>query len=275
MKLSLRCAFLGLFQCLVLMLTLCCQQAVAANPLRIVTENMPPYNYQDDSGKVSGPSAEVVHELLKSMNLTVKMEVYPWARAYREATNAPNVLIFSIVRTPQREDDFHWLSGIGPIDIQLFGSADDDITDCQAGNSARFDDLNRAANRTIGLLRQSSQLNFIKSHQDIQATDLVVGKSYEDLYKMHQRGRIDFFLAPGFLVHYLNNKLNTPSQHLPTSYYTIPSKHQRKLYLAFSKNTPMQTVNKFKTALEKLHQSGKVAQIFDKFHAQLVAKNTL
>ncbi|MFT4927496.1 MAG: polar amino acid transport system substrate-binding protein [Phenylobacterium sp.] len=260
-----------------LMLLSCCLpiQAIQAEqyPLRIVTENMPPYNYQDQNGELVGPSTEVVNALLKTLGLSVAIEVHPWARAYKEATSAPNVMIYSIIKHPERVADFHWLSPIGPIDLQVFSAPGSGLDE--------LDDLDHIGDHSFGILRKSSLMSFIKNHhinhsnRDINHShhqcdkQLLIGKSYEHLYKMHQKGRIDLFMAPGFLVRHLNHKFKIPPQLQPKSIYTFPSNEQRKLYLAFSKATPASTVLRFETALQQLHKNGRVAQIFDHFNAGL------
>ena len=74
----------------------------AAAPLTVVTEEFPPYSYAQ-GGKLTGYSVEVVRAALGGAGLDYSMTIYPWARAYQIGRAQPNVLIFSIVRTPERE----------------------------------------------------------------------------------------------------------------------------------------------------------------------------
>ncbi len=239
---------------------------ILAQPLRIVTENMPPYNYQTNKGKLSGPSTEVVRALLKSLKLKTQIEVLPWARAYKLATTEPDVMIFSIIRSPAREPLFHWLEGIGPIDIQVFAMPD-------AGISS-LNNLNTLEDLTLGILRDSSQIDFIKDRYSIPEHNIIAGKSYEQLYRMNQRGRVNLFAAPALLSTYLNHKLNTKVSQQPISVYTIPSTKQRKLHLAFSKATSLDTVAQFRKALATMQQNGEVKQIFANFQAHWATRHT-
>ncbi|MFT5164104.1 MAG: polar amino acid transport system substrate-binding protein, partial [Alteromonadaceae bacterium] len=207
----------------------CSPLMLQAEPLRVVSENMPPYNYRTTEGQLSGPSTEVVRALLASLKISSKIEVMPWARAYKVALTEPNVLIFSIVRTRQREPHFQWLDGIGPVDIQIFASTNSPLLP--------FNDLNQLTDKTLGILRSSSQVAFVKSHKGLLAKNIIAGKSYEDLYKMQQLGRVDLIMAPGMLIKYLNHKFSTKAEQLPKSVYIVPSTQQRQLHLAFSNST--------------------------------------
>lgn len=249
-----------LYQYIILLFALICLPVAASNPpLRIVTEELPPYNFLTTSGTLTGASVEVVQFLLRKLKVTTPIEVLPWARAYHLASTTPNVLIFSMLRTASREDKFHWLGHISPVDMQIFAFADAGIDS--------LDHLRGLSGQTIGIVRKSSQYEFIKSHPNISDDCLIIAGSYEQLYKMHQLGRVDLFMAPRLLVEYHNHAQQTSPQRQPVTVYRIPFVHQRKLYLVFSKTTPAKTVSRFKTALQQMISKGEVAKIFDNFQS--------
>ena len=88
-----------------------------AENLRVVLEVSAPHQ-TFHNGKVAGITTSVVELLLQQAGLTPQYEVYPWARAYRLAATTPNVLIYNIARTPDREDKFEW---IGKVASHRFG----------------------------------------------------------------------------------------------------------------------------------------------------------
>jgi polar amino acid transport system substrate-binding protein len=45
------------------------------------------------------------------------MEVYPWVRAYKMAQTTPNVMLFSILLNPQRENLFKWVGALHPFQV--------------------------------------------------------------------------------------------------------------------------------------------------------------
>ena len=94
--------------------------SVCAQGITVVTEEYPPYNFLDSNNRISGMATEVVEEVLKRARLDYKMAMYPWARAYQLAQDAPNVLIYSIGRSEQRESLFKWVDVIAPYDVYLY-----------------------------------------------------------------------------------------------------------------------------------------------------------
>ena len=88
--------------------------------LRVVTEDSYPLQYVQD-GQLIGPALDLVEKVLVEAGVDYEVEVLPWARAYATAEITPNVLIFSIARTTQREPLFHWIGSIMSLDYHFYG----------------------------------------------------------------------------------------------------------------------------------------------------------
>ena len=91
--------------------------AAFAEPLtvadvRVVLEISPPHQTYDN-GKVAGLTTAVVERMLSHAKLSPSYEVYPWARAFRIAASTPDVLIYNMARTPEREHQFEWIGKVG------------------------------------------------------------------------------------------------------------------------------------------------------------------
>lgn len=93
---------------LFLALLLC---ARADAELRILTEPGPPTAFMED-GELRGFGVDVVRELIERTGANAQIEIMPWTRAYTLAQRGPNVALFAMVRTPEREQRFQW---VGPI----------------------------------------------------------------------------------------------------------------------------------------------------------------
>ena len=85
-----------------------------AQTVQVVTETTLFVFMQD--GKIAGPATEVVKKTLQLAGINdYRLNIYPWARAYDMALNEPNVLIYLVARTPERETRFHsryWRSAV-------------------------------------------------------------------------------------------------------------------------------------------------------------------
>ncbi|TRY31487.1 substrate-binding periplasmic protein [Aliiglaciecola sp. M165] len=89
--------------------------------LRLVSEVMPPYQYYDGE-QVVGKNIEQLKKVFTQSNLPFPgVELYPWARSFKIASEQQNTFIFPIVRTPEREKQFTWVAPMATATYSLFG----------------------------------------------------------------------------------------------------------------------------------------------------------
>ncbi|XOV77483.1 MAG: substrate-binding periplasmic protein [Aestuariibacter sp.] len=89
-------------------------------PWLVVTEYLPPFQYPTENGHITGTMTNVVRDILQETELDADIVIMPWARAEHMAKNRPNTLIYSMLRTQKREDQFHWVGAIGMTTTSLF-----------------------------------------------------------------------------------------------------------------------------------------------------------
>lgn len=78
--------------------------------VKIITENLAPLGYVDiKSNKLKGETAEKIQAAMKKLGIKKEIEVYPWARALSIAKTEPDVFIFNLARTAEREEKFKWV----------------------------------------------------------------------------------------------------------------------------------------------------------------------
>src|ERR1700761_8052778 len=87
--------------------------------LTAVTEEFRPMNYTEN-GELRGYTVDIVRELLARANIGYSLASYPWARTYQMAQRQPDVLIFSIVRTPEREKQFRWIAPVAKRRVYIY-----------------------------------------------------------------------------------------------------------------------------------------------------------
>ncbi len=85
--------------------------ALPSGGLRLLTEDFPPVNFQQD-GVVKGLSVEVVQEIQRRLGQQDEIILMPWSRAFREVQGPGKTALFAMARTPAREKQFKW---VGPI----------------------------------------------------------------------------------------------------------------------------------------------------------------
>ncbi|WP_428244185.1 substrate-binding periplasmic protein [Gynuella sp.] len=90
---------------------------------RFYSEQNGPMNYID-GGRPRGVVTHVLTAILDQIGADVSDDQFafvPWSRAYREALNHPNVIIFSMTKTPERDERFNWIGPIYRSNIIILG----------------------------------------------------------------------------------------------------------------------------------------------------------
>ena len=85
-------------------------QAVSAKDLTQITEQYPPYNYQEDS-KLQGISVDLLEGIWAKMGVDLNrsvIELLPWTEGYQRTLNESNTVLFTTGRIPEREQRFKW-----------------------------------------------------------------------------------------------------------------------------------------------------------------------
>jgi len=84
----------------------------------------------------------IAKAMLSASGQLVPIQLLPWRRAYRMDLSRENTIIFSLVRSPERESFFHWMGPVHSLNGYLIAlSTWDDI------QLNTLDDANRAPNR--------------------------------------------------------------------------------------------------------------------------------
>jgi len=90
-----------------------------AEVFKVYTEPNPPYNFMEN-GTVTGRSTKLLEALFQKCAHQIEGEhiwFLPWVQAYREALHVNNSVIYSTVRTPEREVLFQWVGPIGKMTL--------------------------------------------------------------------------------------------------------------------------------------------------------------
>lgn len=130
------CDFRSITAFLILALQSLSATADDQKSLVLLTEQNPPAAYRDPTtGRISGGAVDVVHVLMQSSGISYSLSILPWNRAYRRAMIEKNACVFPTNKTPERDDQFEWISPIIEGSWVIFKRPDSRI------NIAKFSDL--------------------------------------------------------------------------------------------------------------------------------------
>jgi polar amino acid transport system substrate-binding protein len=230
--------------------------AFAADDIRIVTEELPPYN-MTLNGRLTGMSTEVVQAVLKEVGVTANIQPMPWARAYDIALNSENVLIYSITRTAQREKLFKWVGDIAPMHWYLFARPSSNI---------HLDHLDDARKYQIATVKEDAGEQYLASKGFAVGKNLQSSNKYEYNYEKFKLGRIDLWISIELNALYLMRQAGDDPDRMVVRALSLPEldgKHG--LNLAFSLKTPDALVERFRKGLETIRKNGTYDAILKKW----------
>ena len=220
-----------------------------AQPIRAVTETTP-YTYIEGD-KVVGTATEVVELTLQRAGLKdYSVHLYPWARAYDMALKEPSVLIFLIARTPAREQQFRWAGEIMKIQYHLYRL-----------KSRKLDisTLESAKAYTIGVMRDDVRQQYLRSKGFER---LVVSAQPLDNFRKLLRGQVD-------LVPLTTGDAGLLCQQAPFDCAGLErvltlDEASAGLYMAYSRQTPLEVVQRTRQAFERLKAEGVVKRTMER-----------
>lgn len=95
--------------------------AAIADQLTIYTEHDPPYVSVDEQGKIGGLTQPRLARFLQAIQFPAQqIKIQPWVRAYKEAMSQPNVLIYPIAKTPEREAKLTFLYRLYDTNVNFY-----------------------------------------------------------------------------------------------------------------------------------------------------------
>jgi len=218
--------------------------------LRIITEELPPFNYAGPDGKVTGQSTEVVNGILARLNQTGTIELLPWSEGYTAALRGPRVALYSTGRTDEREHLFKWAGPVTAYDFTFYarnGSAIT-VTSVEAAKAAG----------QIGVVKDDARYQFLRAQN---FTSVVTCDTDAECLRNLLSNKTDLWFGSAVNFPAMVKKEGINSLALREVYQvkTVP------MYIAFSPDTPDHVVAAWQEALDGMKQDGAFASIRQKY----------
>lgn len=224
----------------------------AGNRLNIVTSEFAPYNYLEN-GSPTGFCTDVVKALLQKMGLRAAVTTLPWARAYQTALKQPATLIFTIARTPERENLFYWIGVLVTGKSYLFSLK---------SRHLRLTSLDQARPMRIGASRGGIRAKFITGF-GILGLDLVSHSRMNAVKLMTQR--IDLWAEDELTAVYTVRQLGYDPGDILSKALFLDIVPPPEGYLAISRDTDPSLVAALKTAYAELLRTPGVAALKSRY----------
>lgn len=236
---------------------------LAAEPLRLVSDDWPPYEYRDpSSGEVTGFSTELIRAVLRKLNQAVApVLVYPWARAEREVRTGNADGIYTLTRTAERLDFLYFPEEPLHTDTgTLFVRRDQLPSPPISGVS----DLSRLSLATVRGYAYSPEILAILASSD-QVTEV---SDETQLFGMLARGRVDAVLTYRNVGTAVIDRMALGAEIMTIS---EPLLFQRSYYVGFNKQAvTREFVEQFSDQLGRLKRSSEYLLLEQKYFAEPV-----
>lgn len=240
-------------QCLPYLFALLLQTPAFAAGINAYTEELPPLNFQQD-GRVGGYASELLAAMADKAGIRLNLQLLPWARAYALVQHTPASLLYSTVRTPEREKLFRWVGPISPRRIYLYRL--EKRSDIQLHTAAQLKQL-----RIATMFDSASQ-------KRLQQLGLRLGEGLDSdhsdassLGKL-QLGRVDLAAMLDWAMSWQLQQAGIPAQQVrPVALLDGRGQY----WYALNLQTPAETVRRLQTALNGLVKTGYAARLRQKY----------
>ena len=220
-----------------------------AQSLTIYTEISPPDQFLGPGGQLTGCSCDVVREIQKRIGNTDPIEVVPWVRGYKEIQERPNVVLFSMARSEERDPLFEWVGPIRETAFSFFARADSRIV---------IKNIEEARNLSmIGVYREDARDQYLSKKG---FTNLDRSIDNPTAMKKLMAGRIDCLVATTDSIGDIAEAAGFKRKDVREVFTFL----KLQLYIAFSKSTPAPTLKTWARTLQAMKKDGSFNQIL--FH---------
>jgi ABC-type amino acid transport substrate-binding protein len=209
--------------------------------IQIYTESYPPITFMNNYGEITGFGSDIAKEIMKRNRLFVDIKLSTWSNGYELALINPNFCLFTMDRTPARENLFHWVGPIGTNSTYFY---------TLAGSSIVINSIEDAMNLTsVGTVSSW----FSDQHlRNLGFTNLISDSDPAVLTEKLLNGEIDAFVCsevtfPDILrtQGYQYSQVNPVFSLMSSDYY-----------ITFSKTTHVEIVNQWQTTFSAIQQDG-------------------
>jgi polar amino acid transport system substrate-binding protein len=235
-----------------LVLCLFCNAGSAAEPIRLMTEEFPPFQYYEGK-KLTGVSVEIVRALQGKIGSADSILVYPWTRGLRLLERTSNTALFSTLRTEGREEKYKWVGPLAELRMVFFKKAGSPIELTSVDDAKKLAKV--GVSKNVGGHEVLVRLGFTN-------LDVLESGADETNIKKLVRGRIDAWPSSYLAGLHSAKKMGLQGQIEAITNVNIMSGH---LYLAFNKNTDDAIIKSWQAGLDELQTNDVVDTIIAKY----------
>lgn len=235
----------------------------SSNPsskLWVITNLEPLFNYRDERGALTGYTVELVRNILLEAGLQTEILSAPWQRLIIESEIKPDVLVFNLARTPEREEKYHWLTPLTENAYSVFMHND------------KAHSMNDLADLPKGSLVAVLEEDFRESIIEQYGLTPVTTQSWGQAVDMFLLGKADFlFFSDAGLMHFCQGREAQCAQVKKVLTYMTST-----TYLALSKQgTSESLVARLSEAAARFKKTNQYNELVEHWLSQFAAQTPI
>lgn len=231
------------------------QVARVLENLNWITEEYPPFNYQDPkTGEITGAAVETLSLIFAKLGVSsenINLKIYPWARGYHKVLNDPGTVLFSTTYTIDRLKQMKFVGPVAPNVVAVIAAKSSQLS------IKSVEDLNRLK---IGVVRDDIGEQLLIS-QGVKPEAIDRLNSGLSMVKKLASGRID---AVGY-AHSTTQILFKTANINPDDFEIVYVLKESAMGYAFHQSTDERILEPMRKALEELIEDGTLAQLQAKY----------
>ena len=227
----------------------------APGTYQVYTEQNAPQNFLNAQNNLDGSAIDIVKEIYKVIDYDEPIKITHWENAWNILDINPNTVLFSMVRTPERENQFEW---VGPIckDRTYFytllesGLTIESLADAKVLTS-------------VGVVENWVYQGML---EDEGFENLELFDSQEALYTALINAEIECAVFPDISIPYTSELTGLPYNNLVAQFEWV----QNEVYIAFSKDSDPTLVASWQDAFSEIQQNGLFDIIWNKWYPNIL-----
>lgn len=210
------------------------------------TESYPPSNYMKND-KLVGISVDSLKLMWADQGLDEQnISLVSWTRGYRNVLKSANTALFTVSKTPARENLFKW---VGP----LFKSVH--VLIAKKSSNLNFENLGDVLSHSVATIQGDiSEISLLQvGFPDFNMAKV---KSLERAFMILQSGRVDMMMVSVHGFQHLSKLLNIDS----SKYEQVWQVNQTGNYIAFNVETSDKVIQRYQQAFENVAKERKLVK---------------
>ena len=217
--------------------------------IRILTENYPPLSFMDGD-EASGFGSDVVNAIQAELGTDFPIQLSSWDDAYATALSEENVVLFTMDKTPEREDYFHFIGPLGSNVASFYAHRNRMLVPIDAEVAKSYKAIATTTNW------------FTEQHlMELGFENLVSSKDPIDTVKLLADQKADL----GVFTDVTLPELCREAKVDPDTFTPVLELLSTDYYIAISKITNTKIVEKWQKAFDTIKANGELARLHSKW----------